>query len=175
MTRADRGAGAVAMSGAPMRVGGATAGVRVSVPARFRLRAPVIPEQDLHESVAEALDKLLLPPAMWTCFPAGSVPLPPQFAAKLARMGLKRGWPDVLVLHRRLIGIELKRRGGRLSRTRLVRGRSGILREVLGQETVFPRLEHAGMTIGVCHSVDEVLAFLAACGVPLRPYTDMAA
>ena len=159
----------------PMRVSGAAAGVRVSVPARFRLTCPIIAEQDLHESVADALDKLLLPPAMWTCFPAGSVPLPPQFAAKLARMGLKRGWPDVLVLHRRLIGIELKRRGGRLSRTRVVRTRRGTLRELVGQAEVFPRLQEAGMVIGVCHSSGEVLTFLAACGVPLRLHGDVAA
>jgi hypothetical protein len=154
----------------PMRVSGGVAGVAIRTPAKFRLTAPVVPEQDLHESVADALDKLLLGPAEWTCFPAGSVPLPPQFAAKLARMGLKRGWPDVLVLSGRLYGIELKRRGGRLSRTKLVRGRSGILREMLGQDVMFPRLEHAGMTIGVCHSVDEVLAFLASAGVPLRAH-----
>jgi len=152
-----------------------TAAVAHRTPARFRLQAPVAPEQDLHESVADALDKLLMPPAMWTCFPAGSVPLPPQFAAKLARMGLKRGWPDVLVLHRRLIGIELKRRGGRLSRTRVVRTRRGGLRELAGQEEVFPRLQEAGMVIGVCHSLGEVLTFLAACGVPLRLHAEVAA
>jgi hypothetical protein len=163
------------MSDAPMRVGGGVQGVAIRTPARFKLRAPVIPEQDLHESVADALDKLLMPPAMWTCFPAGSVPLPPQFAAKLARMGLKPGWPDVLVLHRRLIGIELKRRGGRLSRTRIVRTRRGTLRELVGQEDVFPRLQEAGMVIGVCHSSGEVLTFLAACGVPLRLHGDVAA
>jgi hypothetical protein len=142
--------------------------VAIRTPAKFRLSAPVAPEQDLHESVADALDKLLLPPAEWTTFPAGSVPLPPRFAAKLARMGLKRGWPDVLILHGQVYGLELKRRGGRLSRTRLVRTRRGGLREVAGQEEVFPRLEAAGMTIGVCRSVDEVLALLAAWGVPLR-------
>jgi hypothetical protein len=150
-------------------------GVAIRTPARFRLVAPVVPEQDLHESVADALDKLLMPPAQWTCFPAGSVPLPPQFAAKLARMGLKRGWPDVLVLHRRLIGIELKRRGGRLSRTRIVRTRRGGLRELVGQEDVFPLLEAAGMTIGVCDSLTAVLAFLAAAGVPLRLHAEVAA
>jgi hypothetical protein len=142
--------------------------VTIRTPARFRLTAPIVPEQDLHESVADALDKLLLPPAEWTCFPAGSVPLPPRFAAKLARMGLKRGWPDVLVLHRQLYGIELKRRGGKLSRTRIVRTRRGGLRELAGQQDVFPRLEAAGMTIAVCDSLAGVLAFLAACKVPLR-------
>jgi hypothetical protein len=108
--------------------------------------------------VAKALDILLLPPAEWTTFPAGSVPLPPQFAAKLARLGLKRGWPDILILYAgRIYGIELKRQGGTLSKTRTVRTRSGGLRKLEGQDEVFPRLEQAGMTIAVCRSVDDVL------------------
>jgi hypothetical protein len=37
----------------------------------------VVAEDDLHAAVARALDLLLLPPAEWTTFPAGSVPLPP--------------------------------------------------------------------------------------------------
>jgi hypothetical protein len=134
----------------------------------FRLTAPVAPEDELHASVAGMLDRLLLPPAEWTTFPAGSVPLPKQFAAKLARLGLKRGWPDILVLHHALYGIELKRRGGRLSKTRLVRTRSGALRELLGQETVFPRLEGAGMAIAVCSTPEAVLAALRGWGVPVR-------
>lgn len=134
----------------------------------YRLVAPVVAEQDLHEAVARALDLLLLPPAMWTTFPAGAVPLPAQFAAKLARLGLKRGWPDVLVLHQRLFGIELKRVGGILSRTRVVRTRAGAMRVLDGQADVFPRLLAAGMAIAVCRSVDEVLAALAGWHVPLR-------
>jgi hypothetical protein len=134
----------------------------------FRLRAPVIPETPFHASVARALDMLVQPPAMWTTFPAGSVPLPPQFAAKLARLGLKRGWPDLLVLHAgRLHGIELKRAGGRLSRTRTVRTRSGAPRTLEGQADVFPRLETAGMLIAVCTTLDEVLAALRAWQVPM--------
>jgi hypothetical protein len=140
----------------------------ITTPRRFRLTEDITPETDLHADVADALDKLLKPPAEWTTFPAGSVPLPPRFAAKLTRIGLKRGWPDILVLHDRLYGIELKRRGGRLSRTRIVRTRRGGLRELAGQEDVFPRLEAAGMTIGVCRSVPEVLAVLRSWGVPVR-------
>lgn len=137
---------------------------------RYRLTAPVVPEDDLHEAVAKALNLLLLPPAMWTCFPAGNVPLPPQFAAKLARFGLARGWPDILILHHQLFGIELKRRGAKLSRTRMVRTRRGSLRLLDGQEDVFPRLVGAGMTIAVCTTVPEVLASLAAWDIPLRGY-----
>jgi hypothetical protein len=116
-------------------------------PRPFRLTAPVVPEDDLHAAVADALDILLMPPATWTCFPAGHVKLSGQAAAKLSRMGLKRGWPDILVLHRQLYGIELKRRGGSLSRTRMVRTRRGGLRILEGQRDVFPRLEAAGMTL----------------------------
>jgi hypothetical protein len=137
-------------------------------PRRLRLTHPATPEDDLHCDVADALHKLVCPPAEWTCFPAGNVPLPPQFAAKLARFGLARGWPDILVLHDRLYGIELKRHGGVLSKTRIVRTRRGGLRELVGQQEMFPRLERAGMTIAVCRSVDEVLAHLRECGVPLR-------
>ena len=138
-------------------------------PRRLKLTAPVVPEDDIHASVANSLDWHVLRPAEWTTFPAGSVPLPKQFAAKLSRLGLKRGWPDILILHeRRLYGIELKRLGGRLSKTRIVRTRRGGWRELTGQEDMFPRLEDAGMTIAVCYSVPEVLAMLRAWGIPLR-------
>ena len=149
--------------------------VHVSTSRAWKLTAPVIAEDDLQASVADALDKLLLPPAMWFAMPVGHIKLTPAQAARLSRIGVKRGIPDILVLHRRLIGIELKRRGGRLSRTRVVRTRRGTLRELVGQEEVFPRLQEAGMVIGVCHSSGEVLTFLAACGVPLRLHGDVAA
>jgi hypothetical protein len=142
--------------------------------APYRLVAPVIAEDDLHESVASALDVLLMPPAMWTTFPAGSVPLPPQFATKLSRLGLHRGWPDILILHQRVFGVELKRVGGALSRTRIMRTRSGAVHVLDGQVDVFPRLVAAGMAIAVCRSVDEVLAALATWQVPLRTSTNSA-
>lgn len=122
----------------------------------------------MHAAVADALDRLLLPPAEWTCFPAGHVPLPARFAVKLARMGLKRNWPDILVLHGRLHGIELKRPGQGLSRARWVPTRRGGNRYVEGQREVFPRLEAAGMKLATCHTVVGVLDQLTAWGVPLR-------
>ena len=136
----------------------------------YRLMSPVAAEDELHAATARALDTLLLPPAMWTTFPAGNVPLPPQYAAKLSRLGLKRGWPDVLLVHRGIYGIELKRPGGVLSKTRVGRTSRGALRVLVGQEDVFPCLEAAGMRIAVCRSVPEVLAQLQAWGVPLRSY-----
>jgi hypothetical protein len=141
----------------------------------FRLTPPPIPEEDLHCAVVQALDRLLLPPTQWTTFPAGQIKLPPMLAAKLARMGLKRGWPDVLILHGKLYGIELKRRGGKLSKTYFTRDkRTGALRERLGQADVFPKLEEAGMTIAVCSSLLEVYAQLSAWGIPMRVGSIMA-
>jgi hypothetical protein len=127
-------------------------------------------ESDLHAAVAVALDRLLRPPAQWTTFPAGHVELTGRAAAKLALLGLKRGWPDLLVLHGTLYGIELKRAGGPLSNTRTIRTRRGLLRVVEGQRDVFPRLEAAGMRLAVCDSLEAVLDTLTAWGVPLRRY-----
>ena len=138
---------------------------------RFRLRSAMVPEDDIHAAVAKALDLLLLPPAQWTTFPAGGYKLPPAAAARLARIGLKKNWPDVLVVHGSVYGIELKRADGRLSRARVVRRKNGSLRMVEGQEDVFPRLRAAGMKIEVCRSVDEVLAALRKWDVPLRTIT----
>ena len=134
----------------------------------FRLTAPVVPEGDLHEAVAQLLWRVVLSPAEWTCFPAGNVPLPAQFAVKLLRMGLRRGWPDFLILHDRLYGIELKRQGERLSITRVVRNRRGAPRVVEGQREVFPRLRAAGMEIVVATSIDEVLTALRGWNIPMR-------
>lgn len=137
--------------------------------AAFRLKAPVTPEDQLQETVARALTVLLMPPAMFTHFPAGSVPLPPRFAAKLNRFGLQRGWPDMLVIYGGIWGLELKSEDGRLSTTRTVRTRRGSLRVLDGQREVFPRLIEAGFRdIAVCRSLDAVLGQLRAWGVPLR-------
>lgn len=137
------------------------------MPRRFTLTAPVVSEDELHADAARLLNKLLLPPAEWTCFPAGNVPLPPEYAAKLARFGLKRGWPDILISYNGIYGLELKRKGGGLSKSRLVRTRSGAQRLVEGQADVFPRLERSGMRIAVCHDVDEVMDALVAWRLPM--------
>jgi hypothetical protein len=140
-------------------------------PRPFRLTAPVTPEGDLHECVATALDHLLLPPARWTTINAGHVKLTGQQAAKLHRVGVKPGWPDIEILHSgQVYGVELKKIGGALSRTRTVRTKRGALRMLEGQTDEFPRLIAAGMKIAVCHTVDEVLAALAAWGLPLRSH-----
>jgi hypothetical protein len=134
----------------------------------FRLVAPEPAEQELQEEVARLLDVLLLPPTEWTAFVAGHVKLAPAERARLYRSGLKTGWPDILILHRGLFGVELKTSRGRLSRTRVVRNSRGA-RLVIGQRERFPALIAAGFRdIAVVTSTSELVSQLEAWGIPLR-------
>ena len=135
----------------------------------FRLTAPVASEDVLQQAVGRALDLLLMPPAMWFALPIGHVQLSPAQAARLARIGTKRGLPDILVIWQGVYGIELKRDGSGLSRSRTVTTRRGGLRVLEGQTEVFPRLIAAGfIDIAVCRSVEAVISQLAEWRVPLR-------
>lgn len=136
----------------------------------FRLTAPEPAEFDIHEACAQALDKLLAPPAMWFTYPAGAAELSPQQMARYSRVGLKRGLPDIWLLHRRVYCVELKRRGGVLSKTRIGYTKRGTPRVYVGQEEVFPLLIGTGAVeaIAVCTSVDEMLAQVAKWNIPLR-------
>jgi hypothetical protein len=135
----------------------------------FRLTAPEPLEADLHADCARVLDALLLSPAFWFSAGIGAAQLSPQQAARLSRAGIKRGLPDLFVIHGRVYGIELKRRGGQLSKTRVVRTRRGSPRVLAGQEDVFPRLLAAGVAdIAIVHTVDEMLAQLTRWQIPLR-------
>lgn len=135
----------------------------------FRLKAPRIAERDLHQNVVDGLAKLVAAPAEFTTFPAGHIKLSPRDGAKLNRLGLKRGWPDILIINAsQVYGIELKAAGGRLSKTRIAHTKSGRPRIVEGQQEVFQRLGAAGMKIRTCSSLAEVLQTLREWQVPLR-------
>jgi len=99
-----------------------------------------------------------------------SHPLDRQQAAKLYRMGVKRGWPDHLIIWPlNIVGIEWKKPGeGRLSVSRVVRTRSGKPRWVQGQRETFPKLRAAGMKIYECGTVDHALRILRASECPMR-------
>src|SRR6201989_1538845 len=114
------------------------------MPRAFRLPYPDPYEQDIHESVAAALDRLLEPPATWCCYPAGHIQLSAAEAARLIRCGLKRSFPDILIFYKQVYGLELKRYGSKLSKTRIVRTRRGSPRELIGQEEMFPKLLSTG-------------------------------
>lgn len=137
--------------------------------APFRLTMPEPLEKDIHAACADALDQLLREPAVWWTYPAGAVELSPQQHAAYSRLGLKRGLPDIWILSGFLYCIELKRRGGRLSKSRIVRTRRGSPRFLIGQEDMFPKLIAAGVKeIAICHTVDEVLDQVERWGVPLH-------
>ncbi len=87
----------------------------------------------------------------------------------MQRAGLKRGWPDFLIVHRQLFGVECKRHGLGLSKTRTVRTKRGSPRILVGQDEMFPRLLGAGFTdIAIINTVDEMLDQVERWRIPLR-------
>jgi hypothetical protein len=103
------------------------------------------------------------------CHPAGAVELSPAQVARYASLGLKRGMPDLFIFFEGLWGIELKRRGGAPSKTRVVRTRRGSPRVLVGQEETFPALIASGgfQDIGIAHSVEEMLELCRYWEIPL--------
>lgn len=111
-------------------------------------------ESELHRTVAELLDWLLLPPAMYTTFPAGWGKLPRATGGRLKGSGLKAGMPDVMVFYGgKTVGVELKTAKGRLSRD---------------QVETFTLLHEAGVPVYVCREVQDVIAALQTEGIPWR-------
>lgn len=137
----------------------------------FRLTAPEPFERDLHVACARALDRLLMPPAMWFSYPAGASQLNGAQIAQHVSIGLKRGLPDIWVLHNGVYCIELKRGNGRLSETRLKRTARGN-RILVGQAEVFPKLIASGgvKAIAVCSSLEAVLRWLERWKIPFRSF-----
>lgn len=122
-------------------------------------------ERELHAAVAQFLRLALRPPTTWTTFPAGGGGL--ERGRQLARLGLRPGWPDILVLHpspteiegcRRviLIGLELKTEIGWQS---------------IVQRGVEADFAAAGATYALCRSIDHVADALVRAGVPLHATT----
>lgn len=112
-------------------------------------------EDELHKSVRALLDIALLPPAVWTTFPAGMYQLAKTTGGRLKAYGLKEGIPDIMLLYDgRVMWIELKRRSGRISTV---------------QRTMHERLERAGTPVYVCRSSAAVADALAREGFPILP------
>ncbi len=76
--------------------------------------APVIRprEMALHLAIVDLLTRLGDPKWRWTHFPAGEA-RDVRTGARLKRMGLKPGWPDIILVapSGRFHGLELKREG----------------------------------------------------------------
>lgn len=144
---ASKQAGAWAQWALPLTTTGRTDRTRAVPP-------PKVSEVALHRAVAELLDWMLLPPAVWTTFPAGWGKMTPAMKGMLRGCGLKAGMPDVLVFYDgRCIGIELKLPGRKQS---------------CAQTDMTEKLRAAGVGVYVAHSPDEVLKILGEIGIPCR-------
>ena len=114
------------------------------------------PEQRLQIAVANFLRLALRPPTVWTAFPAGGGGK--VRGALLKSMGLKAGWPDIIVLHpyeltTLVVGIELKAKKGRLSDA---------------QAATCEALWAANARYIECRSLEEVDRCLRRAGVPMH-------
>jgi hypothetical protein len=115
---------------------------------------PRVTESALHKSVADLLDWVLLPPALWTTFPAGWGKLGKATAGQLRGAGLKAGFPDILIFFNgRVTGIELKTTDGRISKN---------------QNHMFLLLAAAGVRVYICKNVDDVIGVLEQESIPHR-------
>ena len=109
-------------------------------------------EQALHRAAARYLDLALPDSAVWS-HPANGGWRIRKEAAIFSGLGVKPGIPDIIIVHAgRLVAIELKAPGGRLTRV---------------QEAMHERLRRAGATVAVARSLDELSAFLGPL-MPLR-------
>jgi hypothetical protein len=113
-------------------------------------------ERELHAAVAQLLRWILRPPTFWTTFPAGGGGL--EHGRMMARLGLRAGFPDIIVFHPSLlghhtivVGLELKTEIGR---------QSGAQRDVERDFTA------TGAIYALCRSIDDVQAVLRSAGVP---------
>lgn len=113
-----------------------------------------ISESQIHKTVADLLDWVLLPPALWTTFPAGWGKLPKATAGRLHGAGLKAGFPDLLIFYSgHCTGIELKAEDGKISQK---------------QMQMFLRLDKAGVRVYICQCIEDVVGVLERENIPHR-------
>ena len=116
-------------------------------------------EESLQRTVADYL--ALCVPALpsgpwWTA--VNPIPAKSRAVAGISKaMGLRAGTPDIVMCWKgRMVGVELKAGRGRLSPAQL--------------ET-HDAITLAGGVVSTCRTLDEVVAFIAALGVPSRAHS----
>lgn len=116
------------------------------------------PEAALHRAVADYLRLTLAPPTIWSTFPSGGGGR--VRGAQLKALGLRKGWPDLIVVHPALhpgyslvVGLELKAAKGRLSPE---------------QEAMRGAFAAAGAWYFVCRSLEDVERALREAHVPIH-------
>lgn len=115
-----------------------------------------ISETALHRSVADFLSWVVLPPAVWTTFPAGWTAMRKGAAGRLKGCGLQAGMPDILIFYGGFtIGIELKAK----------------TKQSPVQLDMFNRLQMAGVPVSIARSVDDVEKTLRTYKIPMRKFS----
>lgn len=111
-------------------------------------RAPA--EEAIQRAVVELLERAAVPGLVWTHIPSGEA-RGPGVGGKLKGMGVKPGWPDLLLFRgRRLYGLELKSLSGRLGDS---------------QRDVLQALADQGAMVAVAYGVDDAVACLKGWGL----------
>lgn len=116
-----------------------------------RRLAPKPPtEEAIHRAVVDLLARAAVPGIAWTHMPSGEA-RGPGIGGKLKGMGVKPGWPDILLVRGgQLYGLELKRDTGRLSPSQVkahaeIVGAGGHVSVVWGLDDAIRKLRAWGM------------------------------
>jgi hypothetical protein len=124
--------------------------------AAAQVRSDLVSESELHRVVADFLNWVMLPPAIWTTFPAGWGKLGKATAGRLKASGLKEGFPDILLFYDgHAFGIELKTRKGKPTPVQL---------------EMFNSLNYAGVQVHICRRLEEVRDVLVRYKIPMRKH-----
>lgn len=112
-------------------------------------------EDELQQSIADLLDWVLDEDVDWSHFPAGGYQLNGAARGRLYRLGLKPGFPDILICYSggRDLWLEVKTRFGVTSQA---------------QKKRHERLRANGHPVVVVRCVDDVLAALRTHKVPFK-------
>lgn len=124
-------------------------GFRAASGPRAGAASPRLSEETIHRAVVDVLTRAAMPGIAWTHMPAGEARAK-GVAGKLKGMGVRPGWPDLLIVKDgRLYGLELKTETGRLS---------------TAQVAAHAALTAAGAEIAVAYGLDAALAKLKSWG-----------
>jgi hypothetical protein len=123
---------------------------------RLKLTPPDPSEDELQATIASMLKFAFHgQQVVWTHFPAGGYLLSPAARARLTRLGLQPGFPDLLIMWhpRKMLWIELKTRTGRVSSE---------------QQAKHASIEALEIPVAICRHIEDVLHVLRMHGCPMN-------
>lgn len=134
----------------PAGVRGGGEADRSTLAGRSRAAVHRASEEAIQRALVDLLTRAAIPGVAWTHMPSGEA-RHKGVAGKLKGMGVKPGWPDLLIVRQgQLYGLELKAALGRVSPA---------------QRQAHADLTAAGAIIAVTYGLDEAVQQLKAWGV----------